>query len=526
MTPRPSFPAKVVTARLRALPSVDRVLRLLVGQPGAADIARAEIDALRAEVLAGAGPEPIPDVEALAQRVRQRLAQETPAACPAVVNATGVLLHTGLGRAPLSASAGVALARAASGFTLLEVDPATGDRRHREDRLLPDLLALTGAASGTVVNNNAGALLLALTALAGGRQVLVSRGQLIEIGGGFRLPDLMRLSGAQLVEVGTTNRTYARDFAAAIGPQTALLLVVHTSNFRVVGFQHSPAREELVALARSRGVPVLEDIGSGLLSPAGPGPLQVEPDARSCLAAGVDLVCFSGDKLLGGPQAGILAGREDLVAACRRHDLFRALRPDRLCLAALAATLSDWRRQPATLPVVAALAMAPRERLERARALAARLAARFPRARFEAVLTRAQAGSGSLPGRDLRSAAVEVQWPGTAAEALAARLRTGATSIFPRVWRGRVRLDVLALLPGDGQLIEAALDALGAGGPASAPAPGLAAGRGAARRAAADESAARAPRARGQRAKLAQRARRARRAGQDERVPRGRTPSP
>jgi len=481
----------------RALPSVDRVLRIVdelsaagrphPGAPGrAAELARALIEAARRELggeadaasrlesAGGEGAAPVgsdageaPSAEHLARRVIALLEQRRPA-YPRVVNATGVLLHTGLGRAPLGEDAASALAGIATGYSLLEVDPESGERRDRELRLLPDLLALCGGEAATVVNNNAAALLLALSALAAGREVLVSRGELIEIGGGFRLPELMRLSGARLVEVGTTNRTYARDYAAALSDETGLILRVHTSNYRVEGFQHSPGRDELVELGRRHGVPVLEDIGSGLLRPAAAGPLAHEPDVSSCLASGVDLVCFSGDKLLGGPQAGLLAGRAALVRSCRRHPLFRALRPDRLCLAALAATLSALRSDPGRVPAAAAFAESPRERLERARALAEALAARFPFAAFRAELSGGSAGSGSLPVREIKSAAVELRWPGLDAETLARRLRTGDPPVFPALWRGAVRLDVLALRPGDEARLEAALAALPAGpcGPA------------------------------------------------------------
>ena len=478
----------------RSLPSVDRVVRLvaeLAGAPatapdGAAELARALIEAER-EGLRGtadgdaegggggdgggdgaAGGHPA-TAQDLARRVLALLAGRRPA-YPRVVNATGVLLHTGLGRAPLGEDAAAALAEIATGYSLLEVDPQTGERRDRESRLAPDLAALCGGESATVVNNNAAALLLALSALAAGREVLVSRGELIEIGGGFRLPELMRLSGARLVEVGTTNRTYARDFESAVSDATGLILRVHTSNFRIEGFRHSAAREELVELGRRHGVPVLEDIGSGLLRPAGPGPLAEEPDVSSCLAAGVDLVCFSGDKLLGGPQAGVLVGRAALVRSCRRHPFFRAVRPDRLCLAALAATLAALRGNPARVPAAAAFLEAPRARLERARALAGALAARFPGADLRAELSAGSAGSGSLPARELKSAAVEVRWPGLDAEGLARRLRTGDPPVFPALWRGVVRLDVLALRPGDEGRIEQALAAL------PPPAPGTAAG--------------------------------------------------
>ena len=455
---------------LRQLPAVDRLLRLAGDGPAERDAARALLAELRARLLAGKANGALPDEAELADRVRAAAQAARRPACPRAVNATGVFLHTGLGRAPLGEAAATALAAIATGFSVLEIDPVSGQRSQRESRLVPDLRALTGAESATVVNNNAGALLLALAALAGGREVIVPRGELVEIGGGFRLPDIMALSGCRLREVGTTNRTYARDIEKALGKDTGLVLSVHTSNFRVVGFHHRPAREELVALCRKRRVPLLEDIGSGLLAPAGAvwgdaSPLlAAEPDASSALAAGVDLVCFSGDKLLGGPQAGVLLGRAKLVAACRRHELFRALRPDRLALAALAATLGAWRRGGGELPVVAALARTPAARMERARGLAAQLAARFPSARFTAVATHAQAGSGSLPARDLRSAAVEVIWPGLSADALGEALRCGELPVFARVWRGRLRLDVLALLPGDDEALGRALAALPAPG--------------------------------------------------------------
>ncbi|HTE05125.1 MAG TPA: L-seryl-tRNA(Sec) selenium transferase, partial [Planctomycetota bacterium] len=314
-------------------------------------------------------------------------------------------------------------------------------------------------AAATVVNNNAAALLLALSALAAGRSVLVSRGELIEIGGGFRLPDMLRLSGARLVEVGTTNRTETRDYEAAITSDTALILRVHTSNFRVVGFQHSPSREELVALARARGVALLEDLGSGLLEPAA-GTLSAEPDVRSALAAGADLVCFSGDKLLGGPQAGLLVGRADLVARCRRHDLFRALRPDRLQLTALGATLSLLAADPLGTPVRAALARSASDAREHARGLAARLAARFPFAGFSAQASEGQAGSGSLPARPVPSAVVEVTWPGVSADNVATELRCNRPAVWASAARGVLRLDVLALLPGDDERIVDALSRL------------------------------------------------------------------
>jgi L-seryl-tRNA(Ser) seleniumtransferase len=480
----------------RALPSVDRVLRRVAelssaeragaGPPeGAAELARELIDAARAALVGAAAPaagaatpgraadggaaDEEATAEQLARQVLALLARPVPPTYPRVVNATGILLHTGLGRAPLGEDAAAALAEIATGYSLLEVDPETGERKDRESRLLADLAALCGGESATVVNNNAAALLLSLSALAAGREVLVSRGELIEIGGGFRLPELMQLSGARLVEVGTTNRTYAQDYAAGLSDATGLILRVHTSNYRIEGFQHSAGRDELVELARRHGVPLLEDLGSGLLRPAAAGPLADEPDASSALAAGVDLLCFSGDKLLGGPQAGLLVGRAALVAACRRHPFFRAVRPDRLQLAALGATLSALRRHPSRVPAAAAFLAAPRERLERARALAEALAARFPGAAFRAELSSGSAGSGSLPAREIKSAAVELRWPGLPAEELARRLRTGTPLVFPALWRGLVRLDVLALRPGDEARLEQALASLPPPAPPAAP---------------------------------------------------------
>ena len=500
--------ARPASAVLRTLPAVDRVLRRLAADGAcaqndaeAAHLARGLLAAWREALVAGRVPPGAEgvggvaghatDAEAarealtarLASQVGRSLAARRRPAYPRAVNASGIFLHTGLGRAPLADEAAAAVAAIATGFTVLEVDPASGERRHREARLAEDLCALTGAGAATVVNNNAGALLLVLAALAAGRQVVVSRGELVEIGGGFRLPELLAASGARLVEVGTTNRTYARDFEAALGEETALLLRMHTSNFRTIGFTHAPARAELAALAHARGRLLVEDTGSGLLapgSPAGPFPgaalegLAHEPDARGALEEGADLVLFSGDKLLGGPQAGVIVGKPELVAACRRHPLFRALRPDRLALAALAATLRLHRENPGALPIARALAADPQARRARAEALAARLraacevAARAhgprtagrPAPRFEVVESEAQAGSGSLPARALRSAAVEIAWPGLPAEALARRLREGDPAVFPAEARGHVRLDVFALLPGDEQRLEQALVAI------------------------------------------------------------------
>ncbi len=452
-----------VQTLLRGLPSVARVLELLGEQAGAAAAIRRVLDDLRGQIRAGSWAGDLPTVDEVAGQVSAQLVAQRAAhaAYPRVVNGTGVLLHTGLGRAPLPEAAADALAELAGGWSLLEVDPETGGRKHRESLLLQPLLELTGAESGLVVNNNASALLLALMAVGNGRDVLVSRGELIEIGGGFRLPDLLALSGCPLVEVGSTNRTYIRDFADVLTWETGMVLVMHTSNYRVVGFTAAAPLDELVALGSGQGVPVLVDIGSGVLSPPDPsGPLHDEPDARSALAAGADLVCFSGDKLLGGPQAGLLVGRADLIARCRRHPLFRAVRPDRLALAALGATLAQHRADPSAVPVVAALARSRGEHMVRAEALCGLLRRRFPGAQVSTLSSEASAGSGSAPARPLPSAAVRLIWPGLEPDELARRLRTGTPAVFSRQWGGQVQLDMLGWLPGDDERLCAALSAM------------------------------------------------------------------
>ncbi|MFF5208373.1 L-seryl-tRNA(Sec) selenium transferase [Streptosporangium sp. NPDC000396] len=345
-----------------------------------------------------------------------------------VINMTGVLVHTNLGRAPLSSAATEAMA-AAAGSADVEFDLVTGARARRGRGAMDALARAVPAAEDVhVVNNNAAALVLVATALAAGRQIVISRGELVEIGDGFRIPDLLVSTGARLCEVGTTNRTCYADYAAAVGPETGFVLKVHPSNFRVEGFTGSAGVAELAGL----GVPVVADIGSGLLmrEPSLPG----EPDAASTLAAGADLVTASGDKLLGGPQAGLLLGRRDLVEQCRRHPLARALRVDKLTLAALEATL----RGPDT-PVHRALHADPAVLRERAEALAGTLAEAGVDAR--AVSTEATVGGGGAPGVRLPSAAVSLP------ERLAVPLRTGEPPVVGRIEGGRLLLDLRAVLP-------------------------------------------------------------------------------
>src|SRR3954451_10860297 len=319
--------------QLRDLPSVDELARE-AEDPLAVDAARSVIERAREEIRAGVDPGD------LAERLREDLADARRPRLRRVLNATGVVVHTNLGRAPLAEEAVERVAEVARGYSNLEYDLVEGARGSRQDHVTAVLNRLPGAEAALVVNNNAAAVLLALAALAEGRDVVVSRGELIEIGDGFRIPDVLARSGARLVEVGTTNRTRAADYERAIGPETAVLLRVHQSNFRVVGFEERPRLEEVAAVARSHGLPLVDDLGSGHVSPSNRLLLgQEEPTARESLAAGADLVCFSGDKLLGGPQAGIVLGRADLVERLRRHPLARALRVDKMQVAALEAVL-------------------------------------------------------------------------------------------------------------------------------------------------------------------------------------------
>jgi L-seryl-tRNA(Ser) seleniumtransferase len=354
-----------------------------------------------------------------------------------VINATGVIAHTNLGRAPLAEGALERVNEVARGYSNLEYDLSEGARGSRQSHMAGLIPRLTGAEAALVVNNNAAAVMLALAALAEGREVLVSRGELIEIGDGFRIPDVLVRSGARLREVGTTNRTRAADYEAAIGPDTALLLRVHQSNFRVVGFTEQPTLAELAQVAHSHDLPLVDDLGSGALVDLGD-----EPTARSSLAAGADLVCFSGDKLLGGPQAGIVVGRADLVERLRRHPLQRALRADKLTLAALEGTLTLALDSPDEIPALRML----REPGNAVRARAERLAAEVG---GEVEETVARAGGGALPLAELPSYACAVE------EDLAEPLRLGSPPVVGILRDGRLLLDCRTLT--DAEASEVAL---------------------------------------------------------------------
>jgi L-seryl-tRNA(Ser) seleniumtransferase len=437
-------------ADLSSLPSVDRILREPAAQELAAragrDVAVAGVRRALAERRRdGVGGE---DRDTVAAAIAREALDHEASHLRPVVNATGVIVHTNLGRAPLAREALAAAEAVASGYANLEFDLATGGRGSRQDAVAPLIASLTGAEAGLAVSNNAAALVLVLSALAAGRDVLVSRGQLVEIGDGFRIPDILAASGARLVEVGTTNRTSAADYERAIGPETALLLRVHPSNYRIVGFTEEVDTATLAALGARHGVPVLDDLGSGLLQP---DPVFAgEPDARSSIAAGATLVCFSGDKLLGGPQSGIIAGTREAIDRVRRHPLARAVRIGKLAVAALEETLRLHRdpvRARAAIPVLR-MAHEPtagvRDRAERLAALIG----------GEVVDTEARVGGGSMPVLALASSAAALPDPQAA---LAAALRAGDPPVIGRVEAGRLLLDARTLTDDDVAIVAAAV---------------------------------------------------------------------
>jgi len=446
---------------LRALPSVHQVLeqveaQALVNVHGRALVLFAVQRALDEERAGGTIAQPairMSRIEALVRELRQ------PRLRP-VINATGVVLHTNLGRAPLSAPAAQAAALIAGRYSTLEFDPRTGRRGRRHD-LVADLLRyLTGADAAAVVNNCAAAVLLMLTALAKGKEVIVGRGELVEIGGGFRMPDVMRLSGARLVEVGTTNRTRPEDYAAAITPKTAAILKVHASNFQVVGFTESVEVEPLARVARQHGVLLLHDLGSGSLLDTAAHGLAAEPRIQDSLRAGTDLLACSGDKLLGGPQAGLLLGRAELVDKVMKHPLARALRVDKLTLAALTATLDLYLTQSvAALPIWTMLGASADALAARAMTWQRRLLERG--IEVEVVPAESAVGGGSLPGERLPTTALALTpRPGRAADLLR-RLREHEPPVIGRIEQERVLLDPRTVLPDeDDALLDAVVGAL------------------------------------------------------------------
>ncbi len=450
------------STELRALPQVQRLLehprahalgelhsreQVVAALRRALDQAR---EALRSGVLLAA-----PNEAELLDQVEAALAAAAKPVLVPVINATGVVLHTNLGRAPMPAAALEAVMQVGQGYSNLEFDLAGGVRGSRTQGIEPLLRELMGAEAGLAVNNAAAAVLLALSALAGGGEVIVSRGELVEIGGGFRIPDVIRQGGAKLVEVGTTNRTRLADYANAITPETRVLLKVHQSNYRVVGFTAEASLSELSGLARERGLVLMHDLGGGAMTDLRRLDRPYEPTARDSLEAGADLVAFSGDKLMGGPQAGLLAGRKAAIDPLRKHPLLRAVRLDKMTLAALEATLRLYRDPAKAATGVPALAMLAQSS-DTLRARAERLAAALGGgARVEA--STAYTGGGTLPGEAMASWAVRVAGPEP--EALSARLRAQTPAVVGRIDDGALVLDMLTVRDGELDALIAALTA-------------------------------------------------------------------
>lgn len=454
---------------LRSLPSVERVVGHLVRraeashQPGDSHekvvrAARLAIDAARAAILAG---EVCPTMEEIATHAVALLRGSAQHALRSVINATGVIINTNLGRAPLSRMAIAAMSAVAQGYSNLEYDLEEGTRGSRHTHVRQILRELTDAEDALVVNNNAAAVLVVLSALAAGHEVIVSRGELVEIGGGFRVPDVMRQGGARLVEVGTTNRTRLRDFEAALTPDTAAFLAVHPSNFRIIGFTEAPELAALAGLAHERGLILVHDLGSGCLGQTDRWGLAHEPTVRESVAAGVDVTCFSGDKLLGGPQAGIIVGRAALLAQIAQHPLMRAVRIDKLTLAALEATLQLHRDGLAEreIPVWQAISRSVDEIGAHAAQWAE--AVRGWGLSADVIAGSSTVGGGSLPGEMLPTTlcAIPEEQPDGHRDlnALAARLRAMEPPVIARVFRDRLLLDPRTVLSGQDNLL---LDAL------------------------------------------------------------------
>lgn len=442
---------------LRHLPAVNEVLLALrqrtplaeLAGDWAATLAREEIDALRHRLRAGGSANGHAHLNDLASRVASRLeASHRPRLVP-VINATGILLHTNLGRAPLAPAAATAAERAGGGYLNLEMDLETGQRSSRQAAVAELLRRLLGAPAATVVNNNAAATVIALRALAQGREVLVSRGELVEIGGSFRIPEIMAVSGATLKEVGTTNITRLQDFEAAISDRTAALLRVHASNYKIVGHTAAPSLQDMVTLGKARGLLVIDDVGSGALVDFSTWGLTDEPMPRESLRVGADLVLFSGDKLLGGPQAGILAGRPDLIQRIESDPLMRAFRIDKMTLAALEATLRLYL-DPGTLSTQLPLLAMITATMEELRQRGSRLLAVLSSTGMNLMLreSRAFVGGGSLPGQDLPSVALVLIPTEASAASLARRLRLGQPAVVARIEKEEIHFDLRSLLPG------------------------------------------------------------------------------
>jgi L-seryl-tRNA(Ser) seleniumtransferase len=465
---------------VNAVLDTERVQSLAARHPHDLIVAavRAELDTLRREISAATAHEPesparegaslagasdsfdgVP--ERIADRVAQRLERELRPHLRTVINATGIVLHTNLGRAPIAEPAAQAAYEAARGYLNLELDLESGKRSSRQDAIREWVCRLTGAESATAVNNNAAATVIVLRALCQGKEVVISRGQLIEIGGSFRIPEIMAVSGAILREVGTTNITRLSDYERAIGPNTGALLQVHSSNYRISGFTEAVPLTDLVDLGRRKNLPVIDDIGSGALLDFNHFGFQGEPVARHSIAAGADLVLFSGDKLLGGPQAGIIAGRKEWVVRIEKDPLMRAFRLDKMTLAALEATLRIYLHEERALEEVPVLRMlgAPAADLRcRAEALAQRLR-QLPGLAVQLRKDVAYVGGGSLPDQAMETWVVEVSASDIGDEELAWRLRTGSPAVMARLRDGKAVLDLRTVFPQQETLLIDALQA-------------------------------------------------------------------
>jgi L-seryl-tRNA(Ser) seleniumtransferase len=425
---------------------------------------RAELADVRRRLGRGEAVDGLADASALAARVVERLGREMRPKLRPVINATGILLHTNLGRSPIAEEAAQAAYEAARGYLNVELDLESGKRSSRQIAIREWVCRLTGAESATAVNNNAAATVIALRALCQGKEVVISRGQLIEIGGSFRIPEIMAVSGAVLREVGTTNITRLADYERAIGPTTGALMQVHSSNYRISGFTKAVALADLVALGKERGLPVIDDIGSGALIDFARFGFHGEPVARLSVAAGADLVLFSGDKLLGGPQAGILAGRKELIQKIEKDPLMRAFRLDKMTLAALEATLRLYLNEEGALQAVPGLRMlgTPLAELrQRAEVLAVRLREVSGVVAVKMSEDVAYVGGGSLPDQALKTCVLEIEAGGVSDQDLARRLRTGSPAVVGRLRDGRLVLDVRTIFPQqENPLVEALRHAL------------------------------------------------------------------
>ena len=456
-------------ALLRTLPAIDRLL----GTPLLTELetthphilireaAQNTVEDLRRQILDDQAALPNLDLDAVATLITARVVQMARPSLRKVINGTGTLLHTNLGRAPLCSDALQAITDISQGYSNLEYDLDEGQRGKRFTHVEELICKLTGGEAATVVNNNAGAVMLALAALAGGRSAVVSRGELIEIGGSFRIPDIMAASGVGLIEVGTTNKTHLKDYAGALNSETALILKVHTSNYRILGFTEAVSGEDLAVLAHQHDIPVLEDLGSGLLMDLTPYGLPREPTVREALKTGIDLVTFSGDKLLGGPQAGIIVGNRDVIDKVRKHPMARALRIDKLTLAALGATLRlylDPQKALKQIPTLRMLSLPVAELQKRCETLLVRLVAALGEAAGCTIIeAAATVGGGALPLAELPGRVISMVPKDMSLNELTTRLRSCEPAVVGRIQEDQFLIDPRTLNSSDEELLLQAL---------------------------------------------------------------------